>query len=187
MIQVIHVWFISNSYFQCNNCSWLYAKTDHLTWGYIAIDWMSKAGIATSCSAASASSNGASGIPAGGPTHHFRGQNHQTQMKDENHPTNSTISHPHLTLTTSLFFMTSKRNAEVHSAVDMSPKVWSITKPSKTRQFQCGRVWTSMWFIWTDSPTIAFYRDASRFFAIASHTWNTNYWFLYLAFLCLFI
>ena len=35
---------------------------------YIAIDWMSKAGIATNCSAASASSNAASGIPAGSPT-----------------------------------------------------------------------------------------------------------------------
>jgi len=46
-------------------------KTDHLIAPplvYIAIDRMSKAGIATNCSAASASSNGASGIPAGSPT-----------------------------------------------------------------------------------------------------------------------
>ena len=47
----------------------------------------------------------------------------------------------------------------------MSPKAWSITKPY--------------------SSTIAFYRDASRFFAITCDAWNTNR-FLCLAFLCLF-
>ena len=62
---------------KCMNVSFIFSmqqlvltacKTDHLIAPplvYIATDWMSKAGIATSCSAASASSNGASGIPAG--------------------------------------------------------------------------------------------------------------------------
>ena len=106
-------------------------------------------------------------------------------MKEKNH---SMISHPHLTLTTSLSFQWLPKEMRLQTAVDiMSPRHGTSQNHQKpillSRQFQCGHVRTPIWFISTYNPTIALYRDTT-FFAITSDTWYTHQ-FLFPLCLCI--